>query len=69
MEIMYTYTGHWQSPGVASYILIYLHETQLTNLTLFGNKYVYCGPEIYNSVVQLFSMPYSVPQEFNVAPN
>ena len=55
MEIMYTSTGYWQNPGVASYILSYVHETQLTNLALFVNKHVYCGPEIYISLKTLYS--------------
>jgi hypothetical protein len=50
MEIVYKSRRYWQSPGVVNYILSYVHETQLTNLTLFGNKYVYCGPEIYISL-------------------
>ena len=67
MEIMYTSTVYWQSPGVASCILSYVHETQLTNLNLFVNKYVCCGPE--NLAVQSISVRYSVPQELNVVPN
>ena len=50
MEINVTSTGYWLRPDVANYILSYVHETQLTNLSLFVNKYVYCGPEIYISL-------------------
>ena len=50
MEVMCTSTGYWQIPSVASYILSYVHEAQLTNLTLFANKYAYRGLEIYISL-------------------